>query len=154
MASLDPVVDLYNAVSIRYAVPVGGENFAAYAGMPQLVVADGTETFDTMKDGKPESESPEAGEVVWRDDTGITCRRWNWRQGVRTRLSVADSSMWFILESLLRAAGSAARSRPDADRRLGKNDAGRALADRSHQQRVVERTVTFTLPARAWPVAF
>lgn len=39
MAALDPVVDLYNAVSIRYAVPVGGENFAAYAGMPQLVVA-------------------------------------------------------------------------------------------------------------------
>lgn len=37
MAALDPVVDLYNAVSIRYAVPVGGENFAAYAGMPQLV---------------------------------------------------------------------------------------------------------------------
>ena len=53
-----------------------------------------------MKDGQPGSESPEAGEVVWRDDTGVTCRRWNWRQGVRTRLSMADSSMWFILESL------------------------------------------------------
>jgi len=100
MARLDPVVDLYNAVSIRYAVPVGGENFAAYAGMPQLVVADGTEIFDTLKDGQPGSESPEAGEVVWRDETGVTCRRWNWRQGVRTRLSAADSSMWFILESL------------------------------------------------------
>ncbi|WP_342754972.1 B3/4 domain-containing protein [Pantoea sp. MBD-2R] len=100
MAALDPLVDLYNAVSIRYAVPVGGENFAAYAGRPRLVVADGTEIFDTMKDGQPGSESPEAGEVIWRDDIGVTCRRWNWRQGVRTRLSVADSSMWFILESL------------------------------------------------------
>jgi len=100
MAALDPVVDLYNAVSIRYAVPVGGENFAAYAGMPQLVVADGTEIFDTMKDGQPGHESPDAGEVVWRDNIGVTCRRWNWRQGIRTRLSVADSRMWFILESL------------------------------------------------------
>ncbi|MBZ6388696.1 B3/B4 domain-containing protein [Pantoea piersonii] len=100
MAALDPVVDLYNAVSIRYAVPVGGENFAAYAGMPRLVVADGTEIFDTIKDGQPGSESPEAGEVIWRDDTGVTCRRWNWRQGIRTRLSVSDSNMWFILESL------------------------------------------------------
>ena len=53
-----------------------------------------------MKDGQPGSESPEAGEVIWRDDTGVTCRRWNWRQGIRTRLSVEDSSMWFILESL------------------------------------------------------
>ncbi|KQN61884.1 hypothetical protein ASE99_21655 [Serratia sp. Leaf51] len=100
MASLDPVVDLYNAVSIRYAVPVGGENVAAYTGRPRLVVAEGTEIFDTMKDGQPGSESPDAGEVIWRDDTGVTCRRWNWRQGIRTRLSVADSRMWFILESL------------------------------------------------------
>ncbi|RJT09739.1 B3/B4 domain-containing protein [Rahnella inusitata] len=100
MASLDPVVDLYNAVSIRYAVPVGGENVSAYTGRPRLVVAEGTEIFDTMKDGQPGSESPDAGEVIWRDDTGVTCRRWNWRQGIRTRLSVADSRMWFILESL------------------------------------------------------
>ncbi|MBI6183795.1 B3/4 domain-containing protein [Serratia proteamaculans] len=100
MAPLDPVVDLYNAVSIRYAIPVGGENFAAYTGRPQLILADGTEIFDTMKDGQPGSESPEVGEVIWRDDTSVTCRRWNWRQGIRTRLSVADSRMWFILESL------------------------------------------------------
>lgn len=100
MASLDPVVDLYNAVSLRYAVPVGGENFAAYIGLPRLVIADGTETFDTMKEGLPAVESPEPGEVIWRDDTGVTCRRWNWRQGVRTRLSASDKEMWFILESL------------------------------------------------------
>lgn len=100
MAALDPVVDLYNAVSIRYAVPVGGENVAAYIGEPRLVIAEGSEIFDTMKDGQPGSESPDPGEVVWRDDSGVTCRRWNWRQGVRTRLSVADGKMWFILESL------------------------------------------------------
>src|ERR1700761_2144311 len=29
-------VDLYNAISVRYAVPVGGENIAAYRGMPRL----------------------------------------------------------------------------------------------------------------------
>lgn len=100
MPSIDPVVDLYNAISIQYAVPVGGENFAAYVGAPRLVVADGTERFDTMKDGALTHESPEAGEVVWRDDVGVTCRRWNWRQGVRTRLSSDAKWMWFILESL------------------------------------------------------
>ncbi|MNB94828.1 B3/4 domain protein [compost metagenome] len=100
MASIDPVVDLYNAISLQYAVPVGGENIAAYAGQPCLVIADGTELFDTMKEGKPDTESPEKGEVIWRDDEGVTCRRWNWRQGVRTRLSSQDKHMWFILESL------------------------------------------------------
>lgn len=100
LPGLDPVVDLYNAISLRYAIPVGGENFAAYVGQPQLVVADGSEPFDTVKEGNPALESPEAGEVVWRDDRGITCRRWNWRQGVRTRLDAGAHQMWFILESL------------------------------------------------------
>lgn len=100
MAALDPVVDLYNAVSLRYAVPVGGENGDTYRGSPRLIIADGSEPFDTMKEGQPAVEYPDAGEVVWCDDAGVTCRRWNWRQGVRTRLSASDKHMWFILESL------------------------------------------------------
>ena len=97
---LDPVVDIYNAVSIRYAIPVGGENLAAYSGAPRLTLAAGDETFDTLKEGQPVVENPEAGEVIWRDDLGVTCRRWNWRQGVRTRLDSQATFMWFILESL------------------------------------------------------
>ena len=100
LPSIDPVVDLYNAISIQYAIPVGGENIAAYVGAPRLAVADGTELFDTMKEGEPAHESPEKGEVVWRDEHGVTCRRWNWRQGVRTRLGAEARQMWFILESL------------------------------------------------------
>lgn len=112
LPSIDPVVDLYNAVSLQFAIPVGGENRAAYFGAPRLVIAEGTELFDTMKDGALAHESPEAGEVVWRDEEGVTCRRWNWRQGVRTRLGADAQQMWFVLESLpampleaLRAAG-------------------------------------------------
>ena len=97
---LDPVVDIYNAISIRYAIPVGGENLAAYSGAPRLTLADGSEPFDTVKEGEPVVENPEPGEVIWRDDLGVTCRRWNWRQGVRTRLDSQAQSMWFILESL------------------------------------------------------
>jgi len=97
---LDPVVDIYNAISIRYAIPVGGENLAAYSGVPRLTLADGSEPFDTFKEGEPVVENPEPGEVIWRDDLGVTCRRWNWRQGIRTRLDSQAQSMWFILESL------------------------------------------------------
>lgn len=100
LPSIDPIVDLYNAISIHYAIPVGGENYAAYVGTPRLTIAEGTELFDTIKEGVPSHESPEAGEVIWRDDLGVTCRRWNWRQGVRTRLSADAKQMWFILESL------------------------------------------------------
>lgn len=98
--SINPLVDLYNAVSLRYAVPVGGENFDAYVGTPRLSVSDGTEPFDTVANGEAVIESPIKGEVIWRDDLGVTCRRWNWRQGTRTRLDAIGGKMWFILESL------------------------------------------------------
>lgn len=100
ISGIDPVVDLYNAISLQYAVPVGGENIAAYVGQPCLAIADGSELFDTIKEGQPATENPLPGEIVWRDEQGVTCRRWNWRQGVRTRLSSQDKYMWFILESL------------------------------------------------------
>lgn len=100
LPSIDPVVDLYNAISVQFAIPVGGENLAAYVGTPSLTIAGGSEVFDTMKDGAPAHESPDAGEVIWRDEIGVTCRRWNWRQGVRTRLDAEAQRMWFILESL------------------------------------------------------
>ncbi len=64
------------------------------------MIADGSERFDTVKEGEVVYESPEPGEVIWRDDQGVTCRRWNWRQGVRTRLDASAQQMWFILESL------------------------------------------------------
>lgn len=89
--AIDQVVDLYNAFSLRYAVPVGGENIAAYVGVPQLTSANGNELFDIMKEGELAQESPEPGDVIWRDERGVTCRRRNWRQGVRIRLSSADS---------------------------------------------------------------
>ncbi len=100
MPALDPIVDLYNAVSLLYAVPVGGENISAYQGSPRLMVATGTEPFDTVKEGETAIEYPSPGEVIWCDDSGVTCRRWNWRQGIRTRLDVEAQQMWFILESL------------------------------------------------------
>lgn len=94
------VVDLYNAVSLRFALPIGGEDARAYVGTPRLIRATGTEPFETMAEGQPRTETPEPGEVAWADDAGITCRRWNWRQGTRTQLTEATTEMWFVLERL------------------------------------------------------
>lgn len=97
---INALVDLYNALSVRFALPVGGEDLAAYRGTPRLVRAVGDERFETMRDGQPSVEVVDPGEVVWRDDRGVTCRRWNWRQSVRTRLDIGTEDMWFVLERL------------------------------------------------------
>lgn len=95
------VVDIYNALSLRFAVPVGGEDAAAYQGLPQLVRATGEEVFDTTADGQPKLENADKGEVIWRDGRGVTCRRWNWRQGTRTRISETSTALWFVIERLV-----------------------------------------------------
>lgn len=100
MRPLSAVVDLYNAVSLRFAIPVGGEDATTYAGLPRLCLAKGDEPFHTMAEGQPVVETPEEGEVIWRDDLGVTCRRWNWRQGPRTQITEASNDMWFVLERL------------------------------------------------------
>jgi DNA/RNA-binding domain of Phe-tRNA-synthetase-like protein len=98
--SINPVVDLYNSVSLRFAIPVGGESYDAYVGRPHLTIADGIEPFDTMANGEAVIEHPAPGEIIWRDELGVTCRRWNWRQGTRTRLDSLTGRMWFVLEAL------------------------------------------------------
>jgi DNA/RNA-binding domain of Phe-tRNA-synthetase-like protein len=97
---LDRITDAYNAVSIAHLLPVGGEDRAAYAGAARLVRASGEEDFDTTSNGSPAVEHPEPGEVVWRDDKGVTCRRWNWRQCVRTRITGSTTSAAFVLDGL------------------------------------------------------
>ncbi len=100
LPGINAVVDLYNAISVSHVIPVGGEDIAAYVGVPRLRRADGSEHFDTMKDGELVTEPVPAGEVVWADDRGVTCRRWNWRQGVRTRITTETRLAWFVLERL------------------------------------------------------
>jgi DNA/RNA-binding domain of Phe-tRNA-synthetase-like protein len=97
---LDRITDVYNAVSVAHLLPLGGEDSAAYAGPPRLVRADGTEVFDTTAGGEVVVEHPEPGEVVWRDDEGVTCRRWNWRQCVRTRITADTTGALFVLDVL------------------------------------------------------
>jgi DNA/RNA-binding domain of Phe-tRNA-synthetase-like protein len=91
---IDALVDTYNAVSLRHVIPVGGEDLDRLQGGLRLVRADGDEAFDGS-DG-----SPRPGEVVWRDDIGVTCRRWNWRQGRRTQLTEATERAFFVFDRL------------------------------------------------------
>jgi DNA/RNA-binding domain of Phe-tRNA-synthetase-like protein len=94
------LTDIYNAVSVLHQVPLGGEDLTRYVGAPQLVRATGAETFDTVADGTAAIENPDPGEVIWRDDGGVTCRRWNWRQGRRTQLREGTTTALFILDAL------------------------------------------------------
>jgi DNA/RNA-binding domain of Phe-tRNA-synthetase-like protein len=94
------LTDLYNAISVLHQLPLGGEDLTRYSGPPHLVRAIGSEPFDTVADGRVVREQADPGEVVWRDDVGVTCRRWNWRQAHRTQLGDDTTAGLFILDAL------------------------------------------------------
>jgi DNA/RNA-binding domain of Phe-tRNA-synthetase-like protein len=94
------LTDIYNAVSVLCQLPIGGEDLDSYSGAPHLVRATGDEPFDTVADGTDTLEHPDPGEVIWRDEIGVTCRRWNWRQCRRTQLNSGSRSVLFILDVL------------------------------------------------------
>ena len=94
------LTDVYNAVSVLHQIPLGGEDLDRYTGPPRLVRASGEEPFDTTAGGESVVEHPGPGEVVWCDDAGVTCRRWNWRQARRTQLTPGTTTALFILDAL------------------------------------------------------
>jgi DNA/RNA-binding domain of Phe-tRNA-synthetase-like protein len=94
------LTDMYNAISVSHQIPIGGEDLDHYTSPPRLVRAAGDEPFDTVADGTTVIEHPDPGEVVWRDDSGVTCRRWNWRQARRTQLTDDTTAALFILDAL------------------------------------------------------
>ncbi|MDR2256853.1 MAG: hypothetical protein LBE25_12775 [Arthrobacter sp.] len=111
---VNALTDIYNAISVLHQIPLGGEDYERYDGPARLVRATGEEPFDTTANGESVIEHPEPGEVVWCDGAGVTCRRWNWRQGRRTGLTDTTRTALFILDALapitdaeLQAAGDA-----------------------------------------------
>ncbi|WP_040160940.1 B3/B4 domain-containing protein [Nigerium massiliense] len=97
---INSLTDAYNAICVLHQIPLGGEDLDAYAGPARLARAAGDEPFETFADGAPVVEHPEPGEVIWHDDAGVTCRRWNWRQGPRTALTPTTTRALFILDAL------------------------------------------------------
>lgn len=100
MPRVNALTDIYNAISVIHQIPLGGEDFHSYEGPARLVRATGHEDFETSANGEPVTEHPASGEVVWRDDLGVTCRLWNWRQCRRTGLSNGTQTAFFILDAL------------------------------------------------------
>jgi DNA/RNA-binding domain of Phe-tRNA-synthetase-like protein len=96
--SVNPLVDLYNTVSLTHLLPCGGEDLAAIRGDIRLERASGDEHFAAL--GAQEAEPPQPGEVIYRDDAGVICRCWNWREADRTKLTPATTDAFLCIEAL------------------------------------------------------
>lgn len=98
LRSINPLVDLYNVVSLRHQLPCGGEDLATIAGPVRLTRATGDERFVPL--GGNENEPPPAGAVIYRDDVGVVCSCWNWREADRTKLTETTTDALLCIEAL------------------------------------------------------
>ena len=98
LGNINPLVDIYNSISLKHGLPCGGEDIDTFVGNISLTKAVGNESFVTL--GTDENASPYEGEVVYKDDKGAICRCWNWREAVRTMLTVSTKNAFLCIESI------------------------------------------------------
>ena len=95
---INPLVDIYNTVSLTYGLPCGGEDIDTFKGDMVLTKAGGGELFLALGDEEYDNALP--GEILYKDDEGAVCRCWNWRDGQRTMLTENTTRAFLIIESV------------------------------------------------------
>ncbi|GAY72393.1 B3/B4 domain-containing protein [Lentilactobacillus kosonis] len=95
---IDPLVDIYNSISLTYGTPVGGEDIDHIDGDMHLAIAVGGEPFFPL--GAEEDSPALPGEVIYKDNTAAICRCFNWREAERTMLTNDTKNAVLVIESI------------------------------------------------------
>ncbi|MFG1701660.1 B3/4 domain-containing protein [Nonomuraea sp. M3C6] len=95
---LHPVIDLCNAVSIAYAIPVAVFDASRISEYVEVRHAAGDETYLTFSG---ETEHPPAGEVIFADALGNAhARRWTNRQSGYSAIRDTTTDVLIVAEAL------------------------------------------------------
>jgi DNA/RNA-binding domain of Phe-tRNA-synthetase-like protein len=98
LPSIHPLVDVCNAVSLAYAIPIAVFDLDQVTGNLTVRHATGTETYATFAG---DSETPEAGEVIFADDAGHAhARRWTNRQSGRSAIRPETHVVLIVSEAM------------------------------------------------------
>jgi DNA/RNA-binding domain of Phe-tRNA-synthetase-like protein len=108
---IHPLVDLCNAISLAYAIPVAAIDVALVARRLEVRHAVGTETYQAFSG---EIEHPQPGEVIYADEAGNAhARRWTNRQSGRSAIRASTSAALIVAEAMHASA------REDVERLVG-----------------------------------
>ena len=97
---INNLVSLYNTISLRHILPVGGEDLDKIVGDVLLTRASNNEPPVFLL-GESEARPPHAGEIIYKDDAGAICRRWNWKEADRTKLTQETKNAFLVIEALV-----------------------------------------------------
>ncbi|HAU99130.1 MAG: Lysine-tRNA ligase [Microgenomates group bacterium GW2011_GWF2_45_18] len=96
---INKLVDIYNIISLKHVIPVGGEDLQKIEGDVLLTIATDHEQPIVLL-GEKEARPPYINEVIYKDNNGTICRRWNWKEADRTKLTEETRNAVLVLEAL------------------------------------------------------
>jgi len=98
LKTINKIVDVYTYILIKHMIPVGGDDLDKIDGDIVLKFAKGDELFIELN--KEEVKNPKEGEVVYADDKEILCRRWNWRECEKSKMTEDTKNVAIVVEGL------------------------------------------------------
>ncbi len=98
MPRLHPLVDICNAVSVSFALPVAVFDLERVEEYMEVCYADGTEQYLSFSG---EIETPSPGEVIFVDATNqVHARRWTFRQSRTSTIRPETTRVLILSEGL------------------------------------------------------
>jgi DNA/RNA-binding domain of Phe-tRNA-synthetase-like protein len=102
LPQIHPLIDLCNAVSIAFAIPIAVFDVARIVDYLEVRPATGSEVYEAFSG---EMESPAPQEVIFVDGAGSAhARRWTNRQSRRSAVSSRTTSVLIVAEALHESA--------------------------------------------------
>ena len=96
--NINNMVNLYNYISLKHLVSVGGDDADKIEGNVHLTLAKGDEKFQEM--GLIKTTNPHVGEAIFKDDNEVLCRRWNWHQCEKTKITEESKNINLQIEGV------------------------------------------------------
>lgn len=95
---INKIVDIFNFISIKHMVPAGGDDTKNVDGNIVLRFAREGEPFTALH--SEETETTKEGEVIYADNREALCRRWNWRECDKTKMTEDTKEVVLVVEGL------------------------------------------------------
>jgi DNA/RNA-binding domain of Phe-tRNA-synthetase-like protein len=104
LPSVHPLVDLCNAMSMAFAIPIAAIDLDRVTGNLQVRPALGTEVYQTFSG---DLECPDVGEIIFADDSHRAhARRWANRQSGYSAVRESTVTALIIAEAMHETAGA------------------------------------------------
>jgi DNA/RNA-binding domain of Phe-tRNA-synthetase-like protein len=101
LPEINGLVDLYNMVSLQTGLCLGCDDIDKTTGDLVFRFSRSGDSFVDMgaEAGEDPNDPPKPGEVVYADGRHVLCRRWNWRQDVRSASGHATRRAMLTVQS-------------------------------------------------------